>query len=411
MMADTGAKTSRSSTDVPAQFKARLLPGVGAIPRETWAALFPGDAEGWDYYVACEASPPPAFTFSAIAVLAQDRIVAAAPVFRLTYRLDTPLQGSWRPLGDWLNRRVPRLVNLPVMGLGSPLADRCHLGFAHDLSGDDRVAVARALLIGLDAHAASQNVPILAVKDLADRDLAGADAALEEARFTRVASLPVAVLDLPFASEEAYLASLSSATRKDIRRKLKGAGKVRVEMRASITGIEPEIVALYDETRAQSGFDYGDFEKLSPGYFRDVMNNLGGRSVLMLYWVEEALIGFNLLFVERDRVIDKFIGMRYPQAREHNLYVLSWMTNVRFCLERGIARMQTGQTAYASKMRFGSRLDKSWLYFKHRGRVVNSLFRTFGPLMAFDKMDPDLAALAKKKPAVMPLRYWNMGIG
>jgi hypothetical protein len=406
-----GLGTTASPTVVPGRFQAEILSGVAAISRQSWMSLFPGDAEGWDYYVACEASPPPAFKFSAIAVTSRSRIVAAAPIFRLVYRLDTPLQGSWRSLGDWLNRRVPRLLNLPVMGLGSPLADRCHLGFAEDLSGEERIAATRALLAALDAHAASENVPILAVKDLADRDLAGADAALAEARFTRVTSLPVAVLDLPFASEEAYLASLSAATRKDIRRKLKGAGGVRVEMRTSIAGIESEIVALYDETRSQSGVDYGDFEKLSPGYFRDVMSNLGDGSVLMLYWVGEELIGFNLLFVERDRIIDKFIGMRYPQAREHNLYVLSWMTNVRFCLERGIARMQTGQTAYASKLRFGSRLEKSWVYFKHRGRVVNGLFRTFGPLMAFDRTDPDLVALAKKKPPSMPLRHWTVGIG
>ena len=206
----------------------------------------------------------------------------------------------------------------------------------------------------------------------------------------------MAVLDLAFDSEEAYLASLSSTTRKDIRRKLKGAKQVRTERRSSIAGIEHEIVALYDETRQQSEFDYGDFEKLSPDYFRDVLTNLGDRSVIMLYWLGDELIGFNLLFVGADRVIDKFIGMRYPLAREHNLYVLSWMTNVRFCLERGIAKLQTGQTAYAAKLRLGSRLEKSWMCFKHRGRVINTVFRTFGPLIAFDRMDPDLVALAKK---------------
>jgi predicted N-acyltransferase len=169
-------------------------------------------------------------------------------------------------------------------------------------------------------------------------------------------------------------------------------------MRTSIAGIESEILSLYDETRSQSGVDYGDFEKLSPDYFRGVMQSLGDRAVLMLYWRGEELLGFNLLFVEKQRVIDKFIGMHYPQAREHNLYVLSWMTNVRFCLERGIRCLQTGQTAYASKVRFGSRLEKSWLYYKHRGRAMNSLFRTFGPLVPPDKADPDLAALAKKAP-------------
>jgi hypothetical protein len=381
-----------------ADYQAQVLSGVAAIPREAWTALFPTDTEGWDYYVACEASPPPAFKFQAITVTAQGRVVAAAPIFRLSYRLDTPLQGRWRFVGEWLNRHFPRLVNLPVMGLGSPLADRCHLGFAADLSASQRTMAMRALIAGLDAYALSQEVPILAVKDLADRDLATADPILKEARFTRVPSLPVAALDLPFTSEEDYLATLSAATRKDIRRKLKTADLVRVEMRTSIAGIESEILSLYDETRLQSGFDYGDFEKLSPDYFRVVMQNLGDRAVLMLYWSGDQLLGFNMLFIEKARVIDKFIGMRYPQAREHNLYVLSWMTNVRFCLEHGIRCLQTGQTAYASKVRFGSRLDKSWLYYKHRGRLMNSLFRTFGALVPPDKMDPDLAALAKKAP-------------
>lgn len=377
-------------------YQARVVPGVAAIPREVWTAFFPTDVEGWDYYVACEAAPPPAFTFQAILVTAADRIVAAAPIFRLTYRLDTPLQGRWRHLGDWLNRHFPRLVNLSVLGLGSPIADRCHLGFAPDLRAGDRMSAMRALIAGLDAHAVSLGVPILAVKDLADRDLAAADIPLREARFTRVSSLPIAVLDLPFSSEADYLASLSGATRKDIRRKLKAAGAVRVEMRTSIAGVESEILSLYDATRSQSGLDYGDFEKLSPDYFRGVMQNLGDRTALMLYWRGDELLGFNLLLIEKERVIDKFIGMRYPQAREHNLYVLSWMTNVRFCLERGIRCLQTGQTAYASKVRFGSRLDKSWLYYRHRGRLMNSLFRTFGPLVPPDKADPDLAEIARK---------------
>lgn len=389
----------RPRADVSAAFEAQFLPSITGIAAEDWSALFPDDAEGWDYYAACEASPPPEFSFAAIAVRRNGRLVAAAPVFRLTYRLDTPLQGHWRPLGEWLHRHAPKLVSMPVMGLGSPLADRCHLGFSAALSRDERREAMRALLACLDSRAACEGIAVLAVKDLYESDLDGPDAALKEMKFTRVSSLPVAVLDLPFASEEAYLATLSGATRKDVRRKLKQATAIRIEVRSSIAGLEDRIAELYDQTRLQSGLDYGDLEKLSPTYFRDVMHHLGDRAVLMLYWLGEELIGFNLCFIERDRLIDKFIGMQYPQAREHNLYVLSWMTNVRFCLQRGLTRMQTGQTAYASKLRFGSRLEKTWVYFKHRGTLINSLFRAFGPFLAFDKMDPDLAALAKT-PAV-----------
>ena len=382
------------------KLEARILPGVRTVPREDWDALFAGDAEGWDYYVACEANPPPAFTFAAIGVYEGQHLVAAAPIFRLTYRLDTPLQGRWRARGDWLAWMFPRYVKLPVMGLGSPLGDRCHIGFAPGLTAQLRAHAAAVLLAGLETHAAAEKVEILAIKDLADRDLASTEAAITAADFTRVGSLPVAVLDLqPFKTEDAYLASLSSATRKDIRRKLKGASAIRVEQRQHIDDIEAEIVALYDSTRGQSGFDYGDFEKLAPAYFRDVVRSLDRRAVTMAYWLDSELIGFNLLFVENDRVIDKFIGMRYPVARDHNLYVLSWMTNVRFCLQHGIAQMQTGQTAYSSKLRFGSRLDKLWLCYKHRVPFWNWVFRKAGGLMAFDKMDPDLAALAKREKA------------
>src|SRR5215467_4204875 len=81
--------TPRAGLGVRAGLEARILPGVRAVSRDAWDVLFPTDVEGWDYYVACEASPPPAFAFSAIGVYADGSLVAAAPIFRLTYRLDT----------------------------------------------------------------------------------------------------------------------------------------------------------------------------------------------------------------------------------------------------------------------------------------------------------------------------------
>lgn len=376
------------------RLEARIHSGVSAIDAVAWDRLFPGDPECHAYYRACEAAPPPAFRLGAVSVERQGLVVAAAPFFRLDYRLDTPLQGRWRPLGEWLHKRLPRLVKVPLLCLGSPLADRCHIGVAPGLDQAEAGAALRALLGAIRAEAERNGVSLIAVKDLSAEDAGLADTALAAAGFARTASLPVAVLDLPFKDEQAYLASLSAATRKDIRRKLRSAAAVRIEQRQDIRDIEDRIVALYDETRGQSGVDYGDFERLTPAYFSGVVQALGPKATVMLYWLGEELIGFNLLLVGTDRVIDKFIGMRYPLAREMNLYAVSWLANVRFCIERGIARLQTGQTAYASKVRFGSRLEPSSVYFRHRGRVINKLFRTFGPMLAFDKLDPELKALA-----------------
>ncbi|MGE0767255.1 MAG: GNAT family N-acetyltransferase [Hyphomicrobiaceae bacterium] len=374
-----------------------IVEGVGAVPEADWSRLFPGEAEGWHYYRAVEAAPPPGFHFEAIAVHDRGKLVAAAPLFQVTYRLDTSLQGRMRPIGDWLYGKVPRLVAHPVMGLGSPLAERCHLGFEPTLSQTERTRALEALLGGLDARAAEAGVRILAIKDLAERDADLLHAAIEGAGYARIAGLPVSVLDLPFDDIEAYVRSLSANNRSVLRRKLKTAGAVELETVTSIAGLEGEIYSLYEETRANSRFDYGDFEQLSPNYFRDAMAALGPeRAAVILARVDGRLLAMKLLFIEEDRIIDKFWGMRYPAGRAHNLFFVCWMEGVRFALQRGARHYQSGQTAYAQKVKLGSRLDPTCVYFRHRWPLVNRLFRRVAPLVAFDRMDPELAGLRKR---------------
>ena len=399
MTAMTVANIDTPSSTASQSFETRLHAGVGAVAERDWTRLFPDEAEGWAYYKAVEGAPPPGFDFQAITVSKGGRLLAAAPVFRVTYRLDTPLQGRWRPVGDWLHRMVPRLVGIPVMGLGSPLADRCHLGFDPELAPDERAVVTQALLAGFERQAAAERVPLLAIKDLADRETAPIGDAIAAAGFSRIASLPVCVLDLPMKTEADYIQSLSANNRSTLRRKLKTAGKVELETVRSIAGLEHEIFELYEETRKNSRFDYGDFEQLSPAYFRNVMEGLGDKVACILLRVDGRLLAFKLMFIENDRIIDKFWGMRYPVGRDHNLFFVAWMEGVRFALAHGATRFQSGQTAYAQKVKLGSHLDKLWVYFKHRGRLTNRVFATCAPLIAFDKMDPELKEIRKRQAA------------
>lgn len=374
--------------------RAHIAGRVAEIDATAWDACFPGEAENHAYYSACETAALASgaeLVTSAASVERDGETIAVAPFFLIDYRLDTPLQGPLRALGDYLFRHARRLVSLRVLCIGSPYAERCHVGLSPQLDEQARHQARLALREAIDAHGRDEGVHIIAWKDLAPDDAEAFQGLLKQEGFIRLGSLPVAVLDLP-ASEADYLATLSAATRKDIRRKLAKAGNVRIEMRHSIAGIEAEIIALYESTRTQSGLDYGDFEKLPPGYFSGTAAALGERALFVLYWVGTTLVAFNLLLIERERVIDKILGMRYPLAREHNLYVLSWMTNVRYCLAHGISQLQSGQTAYASKLRFGSRLVPSMIFFRHRQGVLNWALRSISPYIAFDRLDPDLKA-------------------
>jgi hypothetical protein len=374
---------------------ARITSGVGAISEAEWSGCYPHDAEGWQYYRACEMRAVPGVALAAVEVRDAAGLAAAAPLFQLSYRLDTPLQGRLRSLADAVSRRAPSLTEWKLLGVGSPYADRCHIAVRPDLAGPQRDAALTALLRAVEAEGERRKAALIVYKDLAGAECETLGQVLGGARYNQIRSLPVAVLDLEGVPDlERYIASLSSSTRKDVRRKLKSAGGVRVERRTNIDDLADKIEALYEETRQHSKVDYGDFEALPQGYFRSVAECARGKAQFMLYWVGDELAAFNLLLLGRDTVIDKFLGMRYPLGPSNNIYVVSWMENVRFCLETGRRFLQSGQTAYSSKVRLGSRLVPSSIFARHRNPVINRVIRLAAPLAAFDRWDPDLRRLA-----------------
>jgi hypothetical protein len=379
---------------------AHIASGVGALSEAEWSACYPDDPEGWAYYRACETRAGPGVALAAVEVRDAAGLAAAAPLFEISYRLDTPLQGRLRGLAEIVARRLPSLTEWRMLAVGSPYADRCHLAIRADLTERQRNEVLATLLHAVESEAESRKAALIVYKDLSGAELAALEGVLGGARYNQIRSLPVASLDLDGASDvDGYLAGLSASTRKDIRRKLKTAAHVRVERRTDIDDLADKIDALYEETRQHSSVHYGDFEALPPDYFRSVARSAGERARFMLYWVGDELAAVNLLLLGRNTVIDKFLGMRYPLARDNNLYVVSWIENVRFCLETGRRWLQSGQTAYSSKLRLGSRLTASSIFARHRNPVINRLIRVAAPLAAFDRWDPDLRRLAAQGKA------------
>lgn len=371
---------------------ARVLPGMAGIDGTAWKAARPPESEGWAYLAACETSPPAAMKLAAVTVNDHLGLAAGAPLFALKYRLDTPLQGG--PLAafcDRLARLAPGLLEWGMLGVGSAFTEACPVALNPRLGGMGMGETVENLVTAVEAEAASCGASLVVFKDLAPRELALLAPDLAAAGYFAVESLPVAVLDLAGTGDmDAYLTRLSSATRKDLRRKLKQSKRVEVEWRTSVTGIEEEVRALYEATRTRSQVRYGDFEDLPADYFEAVSRTLGADAVFACYRVDGQIAAFNLLFVEPDRVIDKFLGMAYPLGPAHDLYALSWLENVRFCQRIGRRYLQTGQTAYASKLRFGSALEPRTHLVKHRNRMLHAILRLAAPLLAFPRWDPDL---------------------
>jgi predicted N-acyltransferase len=375
-------------------FSARLHRSIVEIPRESWDSCFPGDPESWAYYRAVEIGGLTAFSWLYLSIAECGRIICVVPAFTTDYRLDTTMQGRWKYILEPIVNRFTRLFTLRLACLGSPFADKCHLGFTPDILSDRQPEIVRLLLAELDRFAAASGIGLIAIKDLMDSEVDGRLApTLRASGFSRQPSLPTAILHLQGKSEEGYFETLTRSTRKDVRRKMKGAALIRVEQRRGdgALGIVPEISRLHEAHRQRSAVDFGQFERLTPAYFNAVFSTLGDAAIVFLYWIGERLAGFNLAF-ESDRVlIDKFIGFETVGGQEPSLYVASWMNNVRYCIDRRIPALQTGQTGYAMKKRLGSTLLQSSLFFRHRTPVLNFILRLLGPLLAADRYDESLS--------------------
>jgi hypothetical protein len=355
--------------------------------------MLAGEPESWDFYRIAETVPTPGFELQAIAAFEGGNLVAAAPLFRTGYRLDTPLQGPLRRLSDRIYARWPRLVSLPVLGLGSPMSDNCALGFAPHLSAPECADVFNAMLAHLAAEASRSRSALIAIKSL-DRLADILEGALLQQRYNRVTSVPLVMLDLPYRSLDQYLASLPEKTEGYFRRKLRTASQIRIEYRRDIAGLEPRINALFENTLQQSSVDYGDFERLHPNYFAKIVRELGENAVFMLCWRGDELLSFQLALAGRDRLLAKQIGMQYPAARELNLYFINWLKLIEYAIEHRLPRIEMGATTYATKLLFGGYLDRRWLHFRFRGSLANGALSRLAPVFDFERNDPELQRLA-----------------
>jgi hypothetical protein len=186
-------------------------------------------------------------------------------------------------------------------------------------------------------------------------------------KFNRVQCQSCARLPINFNSLEEFLARLSRAARKDLRRKMRTSHEVRVIRSRNISPFLDRIYKLYLETVSRGPLALGAHNRL---FFEKFCERVPGAEYT-LYFVQEELAAFNLLVVKQEAMVDKYFCMDYELGRKYNLYVLSWLENVRCCVERKIPLYQAGQGAEKTKAHLGATFIPSFLLFKHRQPLID----------------------------------------
>lgn len=361
--------------------EARVVSTIADIGRGAWNACFPATLETFDYLAAIEKAGLEGFRWRYVAVLDGGEVIAAAPGFIAEYHLDTTLTGVGKRLAQRVHTLLPGALTLRLGCIGSPCTETASIGFRPDVALDRRAGLLNRLTEAFMQAARREGCALQAIKDVATPQKALCDEVLTPLGYRTIAGLPVAHLDIDFPSLEAYFARMSAGTRKDMRRKLRALDTIRVEHRRDIADVMERVLALYRDTRSRAEMQ---FEDLTPDYFRGVLEEMGERAFCTLYFAGDELLAANLLLRDGQTLLDKFFCMDGERGRDFNLYFLSWFSNVRYCLEHGLKRYQSGQAAYANKLRLGSKLTRTSMYFRHRNALFNHALRFVAPMFAAD---------------------------
>ena len=226
--------------------------------------------------------------------------------------------------------------------------------------------------------------PLIIIKDLpTEAVLVGEPAYAYSTAVTRAASAAgflllegqaLAYVPVDFDSVEQFLARMPRPRRKEFKRKRRSAERLDIEeiptgdMRFRDPALLEHCYALYRNVYAQSAIQ---FDLLSPEFFSAVLQDGANRGVLFAYRVHGELIGFNLCFVHERRLIDKYLGFAYPQAREHDLYFVSWFHNLSYALTHGLRCYVAGWTDPEVKRRLGAKFT----FTQHAVYIRNPVLR------------------------------------
>lgn len=355
----------------------RILESIREIPAERWNGCLPDTVEDHSCLAAIERADLPGFTLRYILVEEEGELLAAASAFATSYNLETMMDGQGGRIVARLRRSFPKLLAPRLACLGSPCTETAAIGFRSGLSAAQRGRCAESLLQGLSRVAAEQDCVLLGAKDL-DSGEAALSVALAQEGFVGLSGQAIAWLPIDFADVDEYLGRLSRATRRGLRRKLKNSAAVRVERRTSIGNVAERIFALYRATLSRADHR---FEELTPSYFTAFLEEMQGRASCTLYTVEEELIAANFLIEDKGMLLDKYWCMA-DSGRDHDLYYLSWVENVRYALDHGLGRYQAGQANVGLKRSLGCRFDETFTYVRHRNALCNRALRLAVPWLA-----------------------------
>ena len=352
----------------------KCLPRLDGLPAAELGRLFPEPSNTAPLLSLLQESGIDGFNLRSIVVSKDDAPILLLPLFETRFDLSTFVEGWIKKSLKVAGRLVPSLFQPRILGVGLLVGESSEIGIDPQIDAGTLESAFKMAFDTLQTLAVELKSDFVALYNFSHYGGLPAEVlnTYHRAKCQSCARMPI-----DFKNLEEFLARLSRAARKDLRRKMRVAPEVRVIRTRNISPFLNRIHHLYRATVERSPMAFGAHNRL---FFEKICERVPGAEYT-LYFVREELAAFNLLVVKPEVMVDKNFCMDYELGRKYHLYVLSWLENIRTCAERGIPLYDAGQGVERTKAHLGAALIPMYLLFKHRQPVIHR-FLVASPAMS-----------------------------
>lgn len=371
-----------------------VYPRTNILSKDEWTELFPTLPDSAEMINLIQRSGFDGFNFHSIIVRQGDKPILLLPLFETNYNISRMMDKGPRKIFNTLAGWMPNLLCPKVLGVGFVEGEWGQIGFNRSIDTKTLDLAWDMALNALDALASALSADIISYASFNAES--GESIPTHKIKgFTAIPGLPCARLQIKFNTLDDYLNSLSSSMRKDLRRKMREASAVKIIRTSNIKPYLETIYQFYLKLVERSNLVFGIHR---PSFFEHVCELVPGAEYI-LYFTDGKLIGFKLNIVKPDSMIDKYFAMDPVLGRKYNLYFISWIENIRYCIENKIPLYHAGQAEEDIKSRLGTEFAPSVILFKHNNPYIHWLLNKLKKQLSYEfKIDLPMATLGK---------FWN----
>jgi predicted N-acyltransferase len=292
-------------------------------------------------------------------------LIAHTCFYFISTELDSFARGLTKKAITAIRRIFPSFLILRSVECGTPVA----LGSTVSVrEGYDGKVVLKSFAAEAERLAKELGVNVILFRDFFDSDLAGSDVLLT-AGYRRVFNLPAVRLRVRWSSFQAYLEDLRSSYRYTIRSRMKAFNKAGYSFRLirDYRDFAGDLARLWRNT-----YDHATEYKrevLEEPFFRQIQENLGGRSSVLLVEKSGVPVAFSILLDDDDTLISMSSGLDYSCGKDSFLYFNLFYKTIELAIAGKKKEIDLGITTLGPKVEIGGDVVPLTMYMKCTNRV------------------------------------------